>query len=493
MTGRPLVGRAPSRGGVSDGATPGSAASPEIEARPRRSAWRAAVGTAIVGAAGGLVLLPEGLSADARLALFGFVLATVLWVASPLGAAYVALLAAIVVTVPAGKQDVLFASLGDDVVWLVIGAFVLGGALQASGLARRFTDRLLAGTGTVSSLCWRMTAALVPLAFLVPSTSGRAAVLLPVHRELSDTVGRPRVTRALSLLLPSVILVSTTATLIGATSHLVAVDLLHSATGESISFGQWALWGVPFAVVASAATCAVVLRMFLTPQERRTPIAVPARSRERWTRDERVVGLVLAASLALWLTESLHGLEIATVTVMAALVLTAPRMGVMTWEEGLRHVSWTLVLFVAAALALGRALVDSGAATWVVDRLVSASHLASLDSAASLVVVLALLAVSAHLYMTSHTVRAVALVPPLLAAAAVLDLSPVAVVFLVSIGLDYCLTLPVSSKALLLFSEAGAGFRPADLLRLSTVMLPVYVVLMLACYLLWWQWTGLAL
>lgn len=459
----------------------------------RRPGWRAVVGAALVVLAGALVLLPDDLGADARLALFGFALATVLWVASPLSAAYVALLAAIVVTVPAGDQEALFASLGDDVVWLVIGAFVLGGALQSAGLAQRFTGRLLAGTGSVAGLCWRMTAALVPLAFLVPSTSGRAAVLLPVHRELSETIGRPHVTRALSLLLPSVILVSTTATLVGATSHLVAVDLLGEATGESISFGQWALWGVPFAVAASVAMCAVVMWMFLTPQERRAPVVIPAARREPWSREERVTGLVLTGALALWLSESLHGLEIATVTVVAALVLTAPRVGVMTWQEGLRHVSWTLVIFVAAALALGHALVDSGAATWVVDRLVAASQLASLDSVVALVVVLSLLAVTAHFYMTSHTVRAVALVPPLLVAASPLDLSPVAVVFVVSIGLDYCLTLPVSSKALLLFSESEAGFRSPDLLRLSVVMLPVYVVLMLACYLLWWQWTGLAL
>lgn len=462
--------------------------------RPRRRRWRTGIAAAVVCGAGLLLLVPQDLSGDGRLALFGFVLATVLWVTSTLSAAYVAVLAAVVVTVPAGRQEALFASLGEDIVWLVIGAFVLGGAVQASGLAGRFTGRLLSRARTVGGVCWRLTAALLPLAFLVPSTSGRAAVLLPVHRELADAIARPRVARALSVLLPAVILVSTTATLVGATSHLVAVDLLHTSTGETISFGQWALWGLPFAIAASVVTCAVTGRMFLSRDERRETVRVQTRRRQPWTRDECVTALVLAAALGLWLTESWHGLEIATVTVLAALVLTAPRVGVMTWQEGLRHVSWTLVLFVAAALALGQALVDSGAALWLVDRLVAASHLASWESSAALVVVLALLTVTAHFYMTSHTVRAIALVPPLLAAAAPLDLSPVAVVFLVSIGLDYCLTMPVSSKALLLFAESGAAnFRAADLLRLSTVMLPAYVALMVACYLCWWQWTGLAL
>lgn len=471
---------------------PSVGSAPERPAR--RPRWRAVLGTGLVAVAGVLVLLPDDLTADARWALFGFALATVLWVLSPLSAAYAALVAAVVVTVPSGKQEALFASLGDDVVWLVIGAFVLGGALQSAGLAGRFTAALLARAHTVGGVCWLLTAALVPLAFLVPSTSGRAAVLLPVHRQLSETVGRPQVARALSLLLPTVILVSTTATLVGATSHLVAVDLLRDATGESISFGQWALWGLPFAAAASAVTCAAVVSMFLSREERRMAVAVPAQPRQWWTRDERVVGGVLIVSLALWLTESLHGLDIATVTVLAALVLTAPGVGVMTWQEGLQQVSWTMVLFVAAALTLGHALVDSGAGTWLVDRMITASRLESVGSPVVLVVVLALLAVTAHLYVTSHTVRAVTLVPPLLAAAGPLDLSPVAVVFLVSIGIDYCLTLPVSSKALLVFAESDApGFRPPDLLRLSTVLLPAYVGLMVITYLTWWQWTGLAL
>lgn len=458
------------------------------------------VGAVVVAATGVLVLLPEGLETDGRLALFGFVLATVLWTASPLSPAYVALIAAAVVTIPAGDQELLLGSLGHDVVWLIVGAFVLGGALQATGLAVRFVHRLVSRARTVSGLAWLLTAALLPLSFVVPSTSGRAAVMLPVHRGLSAHLGSPRTSRMLAVLIPCVVLVSTTATLVGATSHLVAVDLLEQATGDSISFLQWAVWGVPFAIAASAVTCLAVLRLSLSRQERRVPVTgLAGDGPGAWSRGERVAGTVLAASLALWLTEPVHGVGIATVTVVAALVLTAPGVGVTSWQDGLRHVSWNVVLFVAGALVLGQALVDSGAGAWVVEQLIAVSGLHGLTHPVALVVVLSLLAVTTHLYVTSHTVRAVTIVPPLLAATAPLDLSPVAVVFLVTIGIDYCLTMPVSSKALLVFAEAGGhdaadeGLRASDLLRLSAVLLPAFVALMVVTYLVWWQWTGLAL
>jgi len=97
-------------------------------------------------------------------------------------------------------------------------------------------------------------------------------------------------------------------------------------------------------------------------------------------------------------------------------------------------------------------------------------------------------------YMTSHTARAAALVPPLLYLAQSLDLNPTAVLFISTVGMNYCLTFPVSSKALLVFQELdGATYQPADLLRLSFVMLPVHLGLILLFSYTYWPWAGLML
>ncbi|WOF22504.1 SLC13 family permease [Microbacterium betulae] len=464
---------------------------------PVRMRWAAGLIVTI----GALVSLPGDLPVDARLVLFAFGAATVLWTLTDLEPGYVALGAGLTACIPVGRQEEFFASLGNDVVWLIVGAFVIGGAMAGSGLAARLTGAIIGRARSVRGLMWTVTAAVVPLSFLVPSTSGRAAVLLPVYRSLATRLGDARIARALALLMPTVVLVSTTSTLVGATSHLVAVDLLRQTTGETISYLQWALWGAPFGIAASVVVCVAVQAMFLRREERRRPLETEAASgaaprHAPLTRAERVVAVVVGAALVGWLTEPLHGVEIAAVTIVAAVLLCAPGLGVMTWKEGLASVSWSLVLFVAGALALGGALVESGAGEWIVSGLFALSGIDGLTSSLALVVVVALLSATAHLYVTSHTVRAIAIVPPFLALAATADLSPVAVVFLVSIGLDYCLTLPVSSKALLVFIDAddrGEGFVPRDLLRLSLVMLPAYVGLMVVSYEVWWRHTGLAL
>jgi len=295
--------------------------------------------------------------------------------------------------------------------------------------------------------------------------------------------------------MPTVILVATVSTLIGAGSHLIAVDLLNTISGQSVSFLQWALWGVPFGVAASYVSCWVVMRLFLDKDhlDRRLEMSSPGEG-VPLSRAERGTLVVLVVMVALWLGEPLHGLEIAIVTMVGALVLTLPGVGVMRWKDGLAAVSWNLIVFVGASLALGRALIESGAAEWIIENLFAATGIRAAESLLLILLILAFISLTSHVYMTSHTARAVALVPPLLYLASSLEVNPVAVMFIGTVGMDFCLTFPVSSKAILLFQEAeGGAFETSDLLRLSAVLLPVHVVMILVFYYGYWQWVGLAL
>jgi di/tricarboxylate transporter len=95
--------------------------------------------------------------------------------------------------------------------------------------------------------------------------------------------------------------------------------------------------------------------------------------------------------------------------------------------------------------------------------------------------------------MTSHTARAAALVPAILYLANSLQLNPVAVMFISTVGMDYCLTFPVSSKALLIFQDLeGETYKPTDLLRLSSALLPVHLGLIVLFYFTYWRWVGLS-
>ncbi|MFS0517389.1 SLC13 family permease [Nostoc sp. UIC 10607] len=441
------------------------------------------------------VFLPNGLSTQGRVTIFVFLLAVILWSTTSINAGYIALSSALLLLLTGGiSQEQFFESLGSDVVWLMIGAFVLGGAVKQTGLAARLTQVVAAKAHNVNSLFWLLTTVLIPISFLIPSTSGRAAVTHPVFRSLTNAIEDSRIRQALALLMPTIILVSTIVSLTGAGSHLIAKDLLQEISGKDISFSQWLLYGLPFGVAASYASCWVIMRMFLDKKRCQQKLDVKCLQSEPLSVPERKTLLIIFLMLAFWLTEKWHGLEIATVTIIGAMILTAPKFGVIKWKDAVKAVSWNLIIFVAATLVLGRALISSGASGWIINNIFDLSDINSTKPHFLILLLLAIISLTSHIYMTSHTARAAALVPPLLYLASSLNINPVAVLFLSTLGMDYCLTFPVSSKALMVYQEAEEqGFKPTDLLRLSSVMIVVHLALIVLFYYTWWRWVGLSL
>lgn len=444
------------------------------------------------------VLLPVELSTQARISLFFFAVAAILWAMTKLNAAYVALTVTILLIFAGGRpQEAFFEALASDVIWLMIGAFILGEAVRTTDLATRLTNLVVKRAKNVRQVFWLMSVVAIILSFFIPSTSGRAAVTYPIFRSISEKIGVDKVTKALAILLPTIILVSTICSLVGAGSHLIANDLLSKISGKSISFLQWIIYGLPFGVMASAASCYVILRMFLGKDERKIELSLKESIAEKKiSKAEKKTLIIILAMIVFWVTEHLHGFEIATVTIGGAVLLTMPRFGIMDWKAGLKSVSWNLIIFVGAALVLGNALIETGAAEWIIKNLFS---LTGLDKTAGqngilILLTIAFISLTSHIYMTSHSARAAALVPPLLYLATTLEMNPVAMLFISTVGMDYCLTFPVSSKAILLYQEAGEGetFDPADLLKLSSVLIIVHLILMVAFYYFYWKWVGLS-
>jgi anion transporter len=443
---------------------------------------------------GVIVFFSNGLSTQGRLTIFVFLLTVILWSTTSINAGYIALVSVFLLLLTGGiSQEQFFESLGSDVVWLMIGAFILGSAVKQTGLATRLTQTVANKAHNVSSLFWLLTTVLIPLSFLIPSTSGRAAVTYPIFRSITHAIDDKRTRRALALLMPSIILVSTIASLTGAGSHLIAKDLLAEISGKNISFSQWLLYGLPFGIVASYASCWVIMRLFLDKKCLQKKLDVQYLQSTPLSLPERKTLLIVLLMLLLWITEQWHGLKIATVTIIGAMILTAPNFGVIKWKDAVKDVSWNLIIFVSATLVLGRALISSGASEWIINHVFHFSEINNINSQFFILLLLTIISLTSHIYMTSHTARAAALVPPLLYLASSLNINPVAVLFLSTLGMDYCLTFPVSSKALMVYHDAEEdGFKSTDLLRLSSVMIVVHLALVILFYYTWWRWVGLS-
>jgi len=444
--------------------------------------------SALMGALTAVVWLWPSIPFAARVVLWVYGLAVIAWAVTSVNAGIIGL-AAVVALLAFGvvPQDWVTDILLSKVVWLILGAYLLGEALTRTGLAYRLMAGLAAAMRTPRGLAWRLTGALLTLAFLVPSTTGRAAMLLPLVRSLPHREGNGS-RRCLGLLIPCIVLVSTPVTLTGAAAHLLANEMLSSTGQTPLSFSRWLLLAGPFGVAVSILTAWLIIRRHLPQADEPLPVtelpAVP------WSRAEWTTLGVLGGMLLLWLTTGLHSLSFTAVMLLGVIVLMAPVIGVLDWKEATKAIPWDLLIFAGSAVWLGKALVESGASGWLVGQVVGVSGLAPASSPLVVLILLGVVAVSAHLYLMSHTARVAALVPPLLALAGEFGWNPTAVVLVTVIGIDYCLTLPICSKAILMY-ELDRG-QAADLFRLSLILMPTYLLLLIACYFVWWVPLGLS-
>jgi di/tricarboxylate transporter len=319
-------------------------------------------------------------------------------------------------------------------------------------------------------------------------------VFLALAKVLAD---RKRLVVMLALLFPTVILLSAVATLIGAGAHLITVSVLWETTGQHIGFTQWLLLGLPLAVASSHLAAELVLLTTTRRADRTGPVHITPEQIQRhseqpvtgpWSQAEKRCVLLLATVITLWCSEPLHRVPPALVALIGAVIAASPALGTVRLKDALKTVPWSLLLFMAATMAMGVALADSGAAKWLVS---------GLPAGASPMVFLAVVitvSTAAHLVLQSRSARSSVLVPLVVAAAAGVGVNPVAAALASTAAAGFCHTLPASAKPVALFAQLPGTptYAPRDLLRLSAVLAPLTAALVLLFAVAVWPLLGVS-
>lgn len=265
------------------------------------------------------------------------------------------------------RPDLIFSGFGSAAVWLIVSGFVIGTAISVSGLGKRlaaFLAPLLAGSYVRMIIGLSLAASL--LGFVMPSSVGRAVVMLPIGMALADRVGfragsngRIGIATALALAcnLPSF------AILPANIPNMILAGA--SETLHGVSFGYTSYLALHFPLLGLlklALFDALVLTIFpdrIHPQD-----GVMAEMREADKPGEVAmqwrVGGILLATLALWMTDSLHGINPAWIGLATAIILLLPGIGVVPAKNFNSTIDFGVVLFVAAALGLGALVNESG-------------------------------------------------------------------------------------------------------------------------------------
>ncbi|HEX8418116.1 MAG TPA: SLC13 family permease [Methylobacterium sp.] len=255
----------------------------------------------------------------------------------------------------------VFSGFASSAFWLVLGGMVVGLAMTRTGLGDRLARSL---SGRLSGSYPRFIAGIVLLSFLLsfvmPSNLGRIMLLIPVVLALCDTfglepgrLGRFGAVMAVGLATPLL----SAAILPANVPNLVMAGTAETQHGLQIAYLPYLLLHAPvLALVKGAFLVIVIVRVF---PDRLSEHRVAAVAATPLSPEERRLTAILAATLAFWVTDSLHHIAPAWVALAAAVICLAPRIGVLP-AEAFAAVNLRTCFYVAALLGLVAIVAETG-------------------------------------------------------------------------------------------------------------------------------------
>lgn len=447
-------------------------------------------------------LLPaqDGLSPAGQkaLALFGGIFVLYLTEAIPLAAAsllIVPLAALFGVTNVKGALE----GFASPSAYLIVGAFVLAVAMVKTHLAERITYQILIRTGSSPMrISLGVMVANIVLAFLVPSSTARTAILLPECLSILALFGQEGRTKFAANLLLTLTMTNATigAGILTATvPNPVTVEFIAKASGHTITYAEWLAYGFPPALIMTVVTWGLIQLVF-RPEVTRSGAAVDQTIRDNLARmgrttpaEWRTLAVFLGITL-LWATQGLTRLDTTVVCLLGVGVLFLPRIGVLDWDSASKGISWQVLLIAGGGISLGDILMKTGAAAWLANAIFHAFGLAG--ASAFVVIVVVMLAVQfLHIIFVGTTAMATALLPIVVAMATSAGISPVALALPAGmiIGgyplLMFYNTLP----SVIVYGTGRVGV--LDFPKVGVALCLLACLLYTLCAATYWRWLGL--
>lgn len=319
-------------------------------------------------------------------------------------------------------------ALGDSIILLFMGAFMLAKAVEASGVHRRVALGLVARIGTDNGRKI-ILAFMTATAFLSMWISNTASVLalLPVALALIDATDDNAFQRALLLGLAYAGSIGGIATLVGTPPNLIFASMYQNISGEEFGFTRWLGIGLPLVLLALPITGWWLTRHVKLGRPLQLPENTPM------THYEKRVLMVFGAVVLLWVTRtspwggwtgllglnSLNDATIALAGVIAMFVIPSgrgERSKLLDWNLA-KDIPWGILLLFAGGICLANGVMQSGLGDIIGNSLIALEGLP-----VWLLVFIIAITVSFVTEFTSNTATATLLMPILAATASAINL-----------------------------------------------------------------------
>ena len=364
----------------------------------------------------------------------------------------------IVLTGVVGQKEA-FAQLGHPVMWLNILSFVLASMLVKTRVAKRFALWFVLKFGSsASGVFFSFLVINIVLSAFISATTAKATILLPIFMVVCAIYGASDGKRnnfGRNLVLQNLFQVNMGATgfMTGSGANLLAISLFmgayHSTLGYSGCFA--ACFPLSLTIMLRGWFIGTKL-LFPIKEEERKPQIEGGMERLRseleamgkMSFDEYKAIAIFVGVLALWATDSLHGIDATVVAFIGAVIALMPGIGVVKWNDV--DIPWHLMLFSAGAYTLGSGLTATDLPDTLVNQFFDSLGITADTPYWVLYVALTFMMMFSGLIFQSKTMRTLIFVPIAIGVEQKFGLPMLSLAFPVAMLIEHVYVLPFNSK-----------------------------------------------
>ena len=357
----------------------------------------------------------------------------------------------------AATVAVAFGAWTKGTMWIVVGAYLIAGAVKDSGLGQRIAYAfMLKFVKSAKSLILSIFALTFVLALLIPHPFPRAFLILAVVSVIAESAGYGEDDRGkLGFLIFAAAVPCSMFFMTGDSTLNPLVASYGANGGAAIGFVDWFIYmSVPM-VVATLCTIVLALALFKPSKElvydREEVLAKQAALGKLSEKEIRtIVWLVIA--IALWLTVS--GDYLAWVTLVIGVLMAMPVIGEVLTPASWSSVDIKTLMFLTAAMAIGSVGGATGMNAWIADVVLPSTVPANPYLFALLVCALTMVI---HMFMGSVMAGLGICVPAFLTFVQGTSVTPIAVALIVFTAINLHYILPFHNLAILVGEGKDAG------------------------------------
>ena len=357
-------------------------------------------------------------------------------------------------------QKDAFAQLGHPVMWLNILSFVLASMLVKTRVAKRFALWFVLKFGkSAAGIFFSFLIINVVLSLFISATTVKATILLPIFMVVAAIFGASQGHRnnfGRNLVLQNLfqINIGASAFMTGSGANLLAVSLLTGAySSVSLIYSDWLVAAFPLAMILLLIGWFVGVKVIfpLKPEEKKPQIEggmerlrQELQSMGKMTVEEFKAIAIFVGVLAMWVTESWHGVSAEVVVLIGAIIALTPGIGVVKWNDV--DIPWHLMIFSAGAYVIGSGLNATDLPSMLVGAGMDALGITAQTPFIVLYILLTGLMLFSALVFQSKNMRALVFIPIAIGVEQQFGLPPLSLSFPVSLLIEHVYVLPFNSK-----------------------------------------------